>query len=144
MSQHLIEITQDVRDQVQSVINAVHAKRELGELEPRYEDFVNNRFKYMADPASSLHHAATGCSTEGGEILDCSKKVWVYERELDLGNLLEEMGDLRFYYQTILNMLQMTDADIQALNMNKLAVRYPLGKYTNEHAAARLDKQGEE
>lgn len=144
MDKHCIQISDEVRHAIRSVIQAVHAKQDIGELEARYADFVTNRFKQMENPAATLHHAATGCSTEGGEILDCSKKVWVYEKELDLGNLLEELGDFRFYYQQILNMLNMTDADIQAINMNKLSIRYPLGHYTNEHAAARLDKQGEE
>lgn len=140
---HTIDIPAEARKTIQDVIAGVHAREELGEITANYSDFVDERFKQMGDVAGTLHHAATGVSGEGGEILDCSKKVWVYGQELDLANMLEELGDLRFYYQKCLNMLGLTDADVQALNKNKLVVRYPLGTYTDEHAKARLDKQAE-
>ena len=57
-----------------------------------------------------------------------------------LENLLEEMGDFRFYYQKLLNMLGITDADVQAANYVKLAERYASGKYSDVQALARADK----
>lgn len=108
-----------------------------------YPNFVKNLFKLMVDARSSVHHAATGLAGEAGEVLDLSKKSWAYGKDLDVEKLIEELGDMRFYYQAMLNMLNLTDEDIQACNIAKLSMRYPEGVYTDKHAIARLDKQGE-
>jgi len=109
---------------------------------PPYPEFVNNLMKTMATPAEELHHACTGMSGEAGEALDVSKKVWVYGKELDVAHLIEELGDLRFYYQATLNMLGLTDDHIRAQNVKKLRVRYAEGKYSDAAAIARADKVG--
>lgn len=106
-----------------------------------YAKFVNGLFKQMGTPASSLMHATVGISGEAGELLDAAKKHWVYGKELDRENIIEELGDLRFYYQAVLNQLDVTDEDIQNANKSKLAKRYPDSVYKDEHAIARLDKQ---
>jgi NTP pyrophosphatase (non-canonical NTP hydrolase) len=105
-----------------------------------YDEFVEGLFKDMESPAASFHHATTGLSGEAGELLDASKKVWVYNAEPNILNIIEELGDLRYYYQQCLNMLGLTDNDIKAANIHKLRRRYPKG-YTDQHAQARLDKQ---
>ncbi len=124
-----------IRETVQGIANRL----EFGHL-PAYPQFVTNLFKDGETAAIELHHATTGIAGEAGEILDLSKKVWVYEKPLDLFHLIEELGDLRFYYQAVLNMLDMTDEQIVATNMNKLAKRYASGTYSNEQANARADK----
>lgn len=105
-----------------------------------YPMFVHSLMKGMPTPAEELHHACTGMSGEAGELLDQSKKVWVYGKPLDLKHLIEELGDLRFYYQATLNMLGITDEDIQAQNTMKLQLRYPNGVYSDAQAQARADK----
>lgn len=107
---------------------------------PDYPTFVNNLAKTMATPGEELHHACTGMSGEAGEALDISKKVWVYGKPLDVRHLIEELGDLRFYYQAALNLLGITDEDVQAQNFQKLRVRYADGKYSDAQAIARADK----
>lgn len=115
---------------------------------------VNTLLSRLADmgssPDGSAMHAAVGCAGEGGEMLDCVKKVFIYGKDWNavdkktqqtaLENLLEEMGDFRFYYQKLLNMLGITDADVQAANYVKLAERYASGKYSDVQALARADK----
>lgn len=109
-------------------------------LSERYSRFVDVLFKEFPDLESTLHHAATGCATEGGEILDNSKKAWAHGKPIDVLNLVEELGDQLFYMQKIMNMLGLTIADIQRANMHKLMQRYPSGKYSDADAQARLDK----
>lgn len=102
------------------------------------------------NPNASAMHAAIGCAGEGGELLDCVKKVFIYRKRWDqvdaktgqtpTENLLEELGDFRFYYQKLLNMLGLRDEDIQHVNMAKLAVRYAAGKYSDAAAQQRADK----
>lgn len=109
-----------------------------------YPIFVEKLFKLMDSPSASLHHAGTGIAGEGGEILDITKKCWVYGKDVDVEHLVEELGDIRFYYQAMLNMLGLTDEEIQAANIGKLEKRYPEGVYTDNHANLRLDKEGVE
>jgi NTP pyrophosphatase (non-canonical NTP hydrolase) len=112
----------------------------LGARLPDYRTFVTNLMKTMPTPAEELHHAGTGIAGEGGEILDVTKKVWVYNKPLDVPHLIEELGDLRFYYQAMLNLLGITDDMVIAQNMQKLRVRYADGKYSDAAANARVDK----
>jgi NTP pyrophosphatase (non-canonical NTP hydrolase) len=128
-----------VQTQLLKDMMGVRADIEVGNL-PTYETFVNNLMKTMATPAEELHHAGTGIAGEGGEILDATKKVWVYRKELDIMHLIEELGDLRFYYQAMLNLLGITDEQVRAQNMKKLRVRYADGKYSDAQANARADK----
>lgn len=108
-----------------------------------YAQMVQNLFKTMGSDPASLMHAAVGCAGEAGELLDACKKYWVYNKPLDVNNVLEELGDLTFYMQAVMNMFGWTWADIRMANRMKLAKRYPDGVYTDAHAQARLDKQGD-
>ena len=107
---------------------------------PEYHEFVNNLMKEMPTVADELHHACTGIAGEAGELLDLSKKVWANNKPLDIKHLIEELGDLRFYYQALLNMLDMTDEEIRASNVTKLRKRYADGKYSDAQAHAQADK----
>lgn len=109
-----------------------------------YDNFVEGLMKGMATPADELLHATVGMSGEAGELLDAAKKVWVYNKPLDVTNVVEELGDLRFYYQALLNMLNLTDEQVRAYNVRKLLKRYPGGVYTDAAAQARADKQHEQ
>jgi hypothetical protein len=105
------------------------------------------------NPNGSAMHAAIGCAGEGGELLDCVKKVFIYGKDwcvpdaktgqTALENLLEELGDFRFYYQKLLNMLGISDEDVQAANFVKLSKRYASGHYTDAQALGRADKAHE-
>lgn len=139
MAQFKITLPQEARDELFVDKRDIIHKINRGEL-PHYEQFVWNLAKSMNTPAEELHHAATGISGEAGEIIDVSKKVWVYNKPLDAKNLVEELGDLRFYYQAMLNLLQLTDEVIVTQNMKKLSVRYADGKYSDAQAQARADK----
>lgn len=108
---------------------------------PKYDEFVAKLFKTMETPALTMLHSAVGISGEAGEILDQVKKVWAYGKPLDCKNLVEELGDIRFYYQAMLNMLGLEDGDIIAANMIKLRKRYPGGEFSNAAAIACADKQ---
>jgi NTP pyrophosphatase (non-canonical NTP hydrolase) len=107
---------------------------------PSYPLFVQHLMKGMNTPAEELHHACTGIAGEGGEILDWSKKVWIYGKELDLEKFIKELGDLRFYYQAVLNHLGITDEQVIAQNILKLRARYSEGVYSDAQAIAQADK----
>ena len=145
MQQHNIELPDEARVSLAALVSRMHEKQAEGGVS--FPEMVRNLFKDMDTPAASLHHAATGIAGEGGEILDVSKKTWVYGKPLDAQNLIEELSDLQFYIQVILNQLGLTLEHVIAYNMNKLVfgenARFPDGAYSDVAAIARADKVAE-
>ena len=94
----------------------------------------------LTEAEADLWHMATGVAGEAGELLDAIKKHVVYKRELDRENVVEELGDLRFYMAGLMNRLAITEDEILAHNNAKLAKRYAAGSYSNAAAIARADK----
>lgn len=107
-----------------------------------YADFVRSRAKDMGDDTLNWVHMALGIGGEAGELVDAVKKSFAYNKPLDLANTYEELGDILFYVQGMLNFLgaEFTLADLVALNTKKLTKRYPTG-YSDEAAIARADKE---
>jgi NTP pyrophosphatase (non-canonical NTP hydrolase) len=129
-----------------------------------YADFVQSRVK----PASKLlaektelkvhlDHMAVGIAGECGELLDALKNFTVYNNPLDVENVLEECSDALFYIVGTLNSLGLTLEQAIYYNIGKLEARYPTPPkvdldapvvtseypataYSDELAAARLDK----
>lgn len=87
-----------------------------------------------------LLHMAAGVAGEAGELLDAIKKHTMYNKPLDIENVEEELGDIEFYMQGLRDALDLNRDDCLAHNMKKLGKRYPKGKFTNEDAQARADK----
>lgn len=91
----------------------------------------------------NLWHAALGIGTEAGELGDAVKKYLIYEKDLDLENILEELGDMEFYLQQFRAELGVTREETLQHNLHKLSDRdkgrYASG-YSNEAAIARIDK----
>lgn len=140
MAQFKVSVPQELVDLLNGQVIEVAALQKTGEL-PVYPVFNRNLMKDMDTPAQELMHAAIGIAGEGGEILDVAKKVWVYNKPLDVAHMIEELGDLRFYYQSMLALFSLTDEQIVAANMVKLRKRYADGKYSDNQANARADKQ---
>lgn len=120
-------------------VTAIEVQQNEGNL-PAYDIFVERLFNKLDSDKAALAHAVMGITGEAGELTDAVKKHWAYNKELDVVNVIEELGDLRFYYQAMLNMFGLTDEDVCAMNMSKLQVRYPTGVYRDQDAIARADK----
>jgi len=91
---------------------------------------------------TNVWHMATGVSTEAGELLDAVKKYAVYQKEIDRENVIEELGDLEFYMEGIRQALDIERDDVLLHNYNKLNKRYHQGKYSDQQAQERKDKDG--
>lgn len=112
-----------------------------------YCAFVHNLIKPGEDIIKSLTpekanllHMAVGVAGEAGELLDAVKKHVVYEKEIDLENVIEELGDLEFYMQGIRTQLGIQRELVLMANKEKLSKRYTKLHYTNEGAHDRADK----
>lgn len=107
-----------------------------------YNAMVASLFSKMATHKDDLMHAAIGISGEAGELLDAVKKHWVYGKDLDLVNCVEELGDIYFYFTAMRQKLGITENQIRTANIEKLSKRYPAGVFTKADAIARADKDG--
>lgn len=88
-----------------------------------------------------LLHAAIGINTEAGELLDTLKKHLWYGKEIDEVNLIEEVGDLCWYVEVLLDALNASMDNVRRLNIDKLKRRYPT-KFTEKDALIRnLEKE---
>lgn len=87
----------------------------------------------------NLWHLATGVAGEAGELLDAIKKYVIYNKELDVTNVVEELGDLMFYMEGLMQALQISGQQCVEANIAKLGVRYAQG-YSDKAAQDRADK----
>ena len=87
-----------------------------------------------------LLHMAIGISGEAGELLDAIKKAVIYNKPIDRENVIEELGDLEFYMEGLRQGLGITREETLQTNVAKLGARYAAGKYSDNAAIARADK----
>lgn len=106
----------------------------------RYDVFVAALFKQMPMDLMKLH-AAVGVCGEAGELADAVKKEVIYGKLADRKNVVEELGDLRFYIQATMMLYNISEQEVLQENANKLCERYKGIVYSDESAIARADKQ---
>lgn len=79
----------------------------------------------LSEIDTRILHAAMGCVTEAGEMLDALKRRVFYGKPLDPVNLAEEAGDLLWYVAVLSDALNVPIIDIMHTNIAKLRRRYP-------------------
>lgn len=100
--------------------------------------------KELTAEQAHILHMAVGVSGEAGELLDAVKKHTVYQKPLDVANIIEELGDLEFYMAGLRDVLGIAREETLRANMEKLRKRYPQGNYSNQSAQLRADKESEQ
>lgn len=111
----------------------------------RYDQFVAALFKQQSYDLMKLH-AAGGICEEAGEVHDNVKREVIYERSHNSEGktiregLIEELGDLRFYMQALMNIYHICEQEILQHNALKLLDRYKGLTYSNQAAGERADK----
>lgn len=93
----------------------------------------------MSSAQMHLLHMAVGVSGEAGELLDAVKKLAIYQKPLDVANVIEELGDLEFYMEGIRAAILVSREQVLESNITKLLKRYG-EKYSNQAAHERADK----
>lgn len=96
--------------------------------------------KDLSPSRAHLLHMAVGVAGEAGELLDVVKKSAIYNKDLDVDHLVEELGDIEFFLQGIYNELHLSREQVLLANIEKLSSRYPQGAFSNSDAQARADK----
>ena len=96
----------------------------------------------LTEDQAHLLHMAVGIAGEAGELLDAVKKHVIYNKSLDVVNIVEELGDLEFYMEGLRQSDKVGVSRDTTLRMNKekLSKRYHTLTYTDTHAQERRDK----
>lgn len=140
MSNHKISIPAEYVKNLRHNLEQLNKEIQAGNL-PDYAGFVDILFKEMDSPVLSIHHVTTGISTEAGELLSETKALWIANKNLKIHDFIKEMGDLYFYFQKLLNMMDLTLEDIQSVNYLKLLERFQGLKYSDHAAQEKVDQK---
>lgn len=98
----------------------------------------------MTDDRAHLLHMVVGIAGEAGELVDAIKRHVIYNKDLDIENIVEELGDLEFYMEGLRAALDIGRRDTIRANLEKLLTgknaRFAEGSYSDEAAQNRADK----
>lgn len=83
-----------------------------------------------------------GLAGEIGEVIDIMKKHIYQGKELDITDVIEEVGDVLWYIANFCNVNNITMDECMESNIKKLRKRFPNG-FTTKDANERKDKMGE-
>ena len=86
-----------------------------------------------------LLHSVMGLSGEVGELTDAVKKTIMYNKPLDVINVIEEAGDILWYMSLLLDEVGSSFEEAMKVNHDKLEKRFPTG-FTEQLAQERRDK----
>lgn len=89
---------------------------------------------------ATLLHVVLGIATEAGEAIECFMKG-ASEKNIDLVNMKEELGDVLWYIQLACNAIGTSIPELMTINDAKLEKRF--GKVFSEDAANNRDLDAE-
>jgi len=114
-----------------------------------HEDMVKDLVKPGGEILSMLVpsevnmiHMSLGLAGEVGELVDAIKKSVIYQN-MDMENVIEELGDIEFYMEGLRQQLSISREQVLEANILKLRKRYQNG-YSDKAAQARADKNSGE
>lgn len=89
-----------------------------------YAEFVRVG-NFTTDERDSKFLAGMGLAGEAGEVCDELKKVLIHGKTLDRVKLIDELGDVLWYFQHTLNEFGISVEEVVRHNVFKLCERYP-------------------
>lgn len=104
-----------------------------------YQEAALRTAKDMGSLQQNLIHAGLGIASEAGEVTSTIKAACIYNKEIDIANLMEEAGDIMWYLALLAKCMGTTLEDIAKDNIRKLRTRFPSG-YSDLDAQMRWDK----
>lgn len=117
-------------------------------MQSNYSEFVaalvkspNQIVEEMTPHKAHIMHMAIGVAGEAGELMDAIKKCAIYNKEVDINNVIEELGDLEFFMEGLRQCTGITREQTIEHNVAKLSKRYSSGSYSNKQAQERADKE---
>lgn len=84
-------------------------------------------------------YAAIGMCGEAGEVSELIKKYAYHGHTIDREHLARELGDVLWYVSYMAHLFGYSLGEIMAMNQEKLAKRYPDGKFDEERSRNRKE-----
>ena len=101
-----------------------------------YQKLAARTLPKLSSEQEDIQHMLFGMMTELGELVDTYKKHYAYGKELDLVNVMEEMGDIMWYWAGMCTITGINTSGTLQVNIDKLIARYP-DKFEKELALIR-------
>lgn len=105
-----------------------------------YQKLAARTLPRLSNEQEDIQHMLFGMMTELGELVDTYKKHYAYGKELDMVNVMEEMGDIMWYWAGMCSITGVNSSATLQTNITKLLVRYP-EKFEKELALTREVEQ---
>ena len=86
----------------------------------------------------ALANYCMGLTGEAGETVDMFKKHLFHGHDLDLNDVIKELGDVMWYVSAIANELGISLDEVAERNVTKLQKRYPKG-FSQADSIKRVD-----
>ena len=129
-----------------SCISRLNILEELGDLAFYIEaarQSINFRGSDCATQYYTLASLLNIMSQLAGDLLDLTKKQWVYGKPIENEKIHQLLDQLLSGVIFLGELSGYTILDIMSANHEKLEKRYPGHVYSDQNAQVRLDKQGE-
>lgn len=97
-----------------------------------YATFVKHA-NFTENKRDAMLLAALGLNGEAGEVSEIIKKHLLHGKDLDRDHLVDELGDVLWYFFHALNTFKISFEEVAEGNIRKLCIRHPQsnGKATN-------------
>lgn len=106
-----------------------------------YRKAAARTLPHLSSEEQDIQHMLFGMMTELGELVDSYKKHYAYGKKLDMVNVMEEMGDIMWYWAGLCTITGINPEYALTVNIQKLKARYP-EKFTEDLAVNRdLEKE---
>lgn len=111
----------------------------MDEKVKEYEQFVVSCFNENPTNNKVLDfiHMTMALMSESGEFADIVKKAVFHSKEISKVDLVDELGDVLFYFMNICHFLGVTIDDVMEANLIKIRERYPEGRGKNYNFGTR-------
>ena len=113
----------------------VPAKNDLDVFQEEALRCMRNDLPYEA----ICSNMCMGLAGETGETVDIFKKHIYQGKDLDINDVIEEIGDILWYIANLCNVNKITMKECMESNVEKLRKRYPNG-FSIKDALERVDK----
>lgn len=108
-----------------------------------YQKLAARTLPKLSSEQEDIQHMLFGMMTELGELVDTYKKHYAYGKELDMVNVMEELGDIMWYWAGMCSITGINPSGTLLTNIEKLVARYP-DNFEKELALIRdLEKERE-
>lgn len=107
------------------------------------KEFSKLKERFVQEENIRLLHSGIGLCTEVGEFQDLLKKKVMYGKDIEKSKLVDELGDILWYFGVACNVLGVSMEEVMEKNWKKLSTRYGDKLQFSENAAINKNKEAE-